>query len=134
MSFQYFCVASCNNNAIFVWFSLICFERLGFLEWNLLQLIKTGILCLKREKKRLYNISGSTKKRVLRDRLFYCVFITNNINLSYSCIKMTLIIPCHYRQASVTKASNYGCNYRCIKSSIWEQISDSTNYIYNKCF
>ena len=26
MSFQYFCVASCNNNAIFVWFSLICLE------------------------------------------------------------------------------------------------------------
>ena len=26
MSFQYFCVASCSNNAIFVGFSLICLE------------------------------------------------------------------------------------------------------------
>ena len=28
---RYFCVASCNNNAIFVGFSLICLESLGFL-------------------------------------------------------------------------------------------------------
>ena len=38
MSFWYFCVASCNDNAIFVCFSLICRESLGFLqemyEWN----------------------------------------------------------------------------------------------------
>ena len=32
MSFQYFCVASSNNNAIFVGFSLICLESLGFLQ------------------------------------------------------------------------------------------------------
>ena len=32
LSFQYFCVASCNNNAIFVGFSLICLESLGFLK------------------------------------------------------------------------------------------------------
>ena len=31
VSFQYFCIASCNNNEIFVWFSLICLDSLGFL-------------------------------------------------------------------------------------------------------
>ena len=30
LSFQYCCVASCNNNAIFVGFSLISLESLGF--------------------------------------------------------------------------------------------------------
>ena len=29
MGFRYFCVASCNNNAIFVGFSLICLEGLA---------------------------------------------------------------------------------------------------------
>ena len=32
MRLQYFCVASCNNNAIFVRSGLICLERLGFLQ------------------------------------------------------------------------------------------------------
>ena len=31
LSFWYFCVASCINNAIFVWFSLISLKFLGFL-------------------------------------------------------------------------------------------------------
>ena len=31
LSFWYFCVVSCNNNAIFVEFSLISLESLGFL-------------------------------------------------------------------------------------------------------
>ena len=31
MSFQYFCVASCNNNPVLVGFSLINLESLGFL-------------------------------------------------------------------------------------------------------
>ena len=30
MSFWYFCVVSCNNNAIFVGFSLICLQSFGF--------------------------------------------------------------------------------------------------------
>ena len=34
MSFQYFCFASCNNNVVFVGFSLICLESLGFLYRN----------------------------------------------------------------------------------------------------
>ena len=34
MSFLYFWVASCNNNAILVGFSLICLESLGFLQRN----------------------------------------------------------------------------------------------------
>ena len=29
--FRYFCIASCNNNEIFVWLSLICLDSLGFL-------------------------------------------------------------------------------------------------------
>ena len=34
MSFRYFCVASGNKTAIFVWFSLICLESLGFLYFH----------------------------------------------------------------------------------------------------
>ena len=34
MSFLYFCVVSCNNNAISVGFSLICLESLGILQRN----------------------------------------------------------------------------------------------------
>ena len=33
-SFWYFCVASCNNNAIFAGFSLTCLESLGFFNFN----------------------------------------------------------------------------------------------------
>ena len=32
LSFQYFCLAFCNHNSIFVRFSLICIESLAFLE------------------------------------------------------------------------------------------------------
>ena len=33
VSFRYFYITSCHNNAVFVGFSLICLESLGFLWW-----------------------------------------------------------------------------------------------------
>ena len=41
MNFQYFCVASCNNNAIFEGFSLICPESLGFLKITVIKVFAT---------------------------------------------------------------------------------------------
>ena len=41
MNFQYFCVASCNNNAIFEGFSLICSESLSFLKRTIIKVFAT---------------------------------------------------------------------------------------------
>ena len=59
----------------------------------------------KGEKRENVILSGSTKKHVLRDRLFHNDFITNNINIGYSFMNnTTLIIPYHCRQILVIKA------------------------------
>ena len=50
--FDYFCVASCNNNATFVWFSLICLESLG--------------TCKNQEKQLLHRVLNNSEKQLFQ--------------------------------------------------------------------
>ena len=82
MSFQYFCVVSCNNNATFVWFSLTCLENLGSFKKDPTTKIKVKIL---------------KQLKVLKDN----EFIDNKL---YCYLKPTdLLPPTFYGQPKILK-------------------------------